>query len=584
MHNLLLGDLRHHCRGLWGIKIKDKKPSGLGGVKNAKPHTPEEQQKWLDSIVSLLKNGWKDKRRLVKIRRDYLLAVAELNGAIPPTAGSNQITKEKCADALLIWWTEAKEKVIKLPPVFQEPTSEFHLVKGPHDLAKFRILDDATITELRQDIVRTVLPSWLERPPRNFGSTSHGKLKADHWRTICTISMVVTLVRLWGSSTASTRENALLENFVHLVSAVELATKRSVNQERIDKFDDHMSKYLAGIQDLYHWHHLVPNHHISLHLKEFLELFGPVHAWWAYPFERFNGLLQGLNTNNKSDTMATTFMRYFYIGGNLRWLMATTDWPDTPPFHAMASAFKNAFRNAVRGTRVADFHPDGIGWQKTPRSPFQYSAKDAVTLSREVYKTLVERIQKIPGHSHFASLFAELSNKGPRLSTEVQFIDSVDCEGVKFARKGGHGRNSFIVFSTPDDPSRDFPRAGRIRDIFLHVRTIGDKDVTEPFFVVQEYQSLESKHIPFDPYRRFPDLQTRLFYNQFEDSVRILTLSDIHAHFAAFFYEPSDIERECVVVRSLDRVRSLFSSSLLLNSHFPTELMYCQVLCIQKCE
>ncbi|KAJ3016340.1 hypothetical protein NUW54_g823 [Trametes sanguinea] len=512
MHNLLLGDLRHHCRRVWGINVKDKKS---GGAKNAKPHGPEVQQKWLEAVASHIKMGLRDK--LVGVRKDYLLAVAEMNEVVSASE-SSQLTKEKCADALLKWWSMTVDKVIKLPPVLPEPTTDFHIVKGPYDLARNQILNQETISQLRLDIVRTVLPSWLERPPRNFGSASHGKLKADHWRTVCTVSMVITLVRLWGSETASPKERILLENFVHLVSAVELATKRSLNQERIDNFDDHMHQYLAGLQELFSdWHHLVPNHHLSLHLRDLLELFGPVHAWWAYPFERFNGLLQGLNTNSKTDSMPMTFMKYFYIGANVRWLMASTRWPDAPPFHAMVAAFENTFRNAARGTRVADFHPNGFGWQKTSTSDFQYDAKQAKTLSRDVYDALLERIRQLPGQSVAASLFAGLSDRRPRLSTEVQYIDSVDCEGVPFARKGSHGRNSFVLFTIPDDNMSDntFPRAGRIREIFLHVRLVNEKRVVEPFFVVQEYENLSPQHVSKDPYRLFPDLQTMLFYNRF---------------------------------------------------------------------
>ncbi|OJT08646.1 hypothetical protein TRAPUB_462, partial [Trametes pubescens] len=72
-----------------------------------------------------------------------------------------------------------------------------------------------------------------------------------------------------------------------------------MNKDRADKFDEHLFRYLTTLRSLFD-NQLVPNHHLSMHLKECLYLFGPVHAWWAFPFERFNGLLQHLNINNKS--------------------------------------------------------------------------------------------------------------------------------------------------------------------------------------------------------------------------------------------------------------------------------------------
>ncbi len=44
---------------------------------------------------------------------------------------------------------------------------------------------------------------------------------------------------------------------------------------------------------------LVPNHHLSLHLYTCLLLFGAVAGWWAFPFERYNGLVAKTETNNK---------------------------------------------------------------------------------------------------------------------------------------------------------------------------------------------------------------------------------------------------------------------------------------------
>lgn len=153
------------------------------------------------------------------------------------------------------------------------------------------------IDVIRADIQSIILPSWLERPPKNFGSAAHGKLKADQWRTVCTVNLTITLVRLWGVASASQRDRLLLNNFVHLVTAVDLAARRSMTKERAAVFDHHMFLYLQGLRDIFS-HDLVPNHHLSLHLVTCLLLFGPVHGWWAYPFERYNGLLQSLNTNN----------------------------------------------------------------------------------------------------------------------------------------------------------------------------------------------------------------------------------------------------------------------------------------------
>lgn len=190
---------------------------------------------------------------------------------------------------------------LRVPPVLSKDTADFHLAANEYDISKHGILTYEVVEQIRADIKNTYLPSWIERPPLNFGSASHGKLKADHWRTVCTINMVITLVRLWTSSTASEGDRLLLENFLHLVIAVDLATRRSMDPARARLFDEHMLAYLTSLRQLFE-HTLVPNHHLSLHLAACLLLFGPVHGWWGYPFERYNGIIQRLNTNNKIGT------------------------------------------------------------------------------------------------------------------------------------------------------------------------------------------------------------------------------------------------------------------------------------------
>ena len=102
MHNLFLGALRHHCRDVWGIDVKDQKTT-----KKTTPHTPEEQTKWLIRLVAALRkgvlpNGTFRKGALSAVsqpRKGYLVALAQLNGIVPEA----KLTKRAYALALLEW-------------------------------------------------------------------------------------------------------------------------------------------------------------------------------------------------------------------------------------------------------------------------------------------------------------------------------------------------------------------------------------------------------------------------------------------------------------------------------------------------
>lgn len=190
-----------------------------------------------------------------------------------------------------------------VPPVLKDATHNFHFEDGTSDLSRACILDHALLKNVRADMRDTFLPSWLQRPPGNFGMIAHGKLKADEWRTVATVSLLITLVRVWGSPSAQEREKKLLDNFVHLVVAVEQSTRRSITLGQAKMYDQHMHQYLVGLRTLFD-HKLGQNHHMSLHLKDCIERFGPVHGWWSFPFERYNGVMGRLKKNNHGGKQA----------------------------------------------------------------------------------------------------------------------------------------------------------------------------------------------------------------------------------------------------------------------------------------
>ncbi|OSC99340.1 hypothetical protein PYCCODRAFT_1479872 [Trametes coccinea BRFM310] len=539
MHNLFLGEILHHCKSVWGTAVAEENQPSM--TKSA-VHSPEEQQSYLDKVLNAV--CARAEKKLASICKDYLSAVARFNNVLGET--SSDLTRQQLAAALLKWDRENSEQSLRLPPVLNEPSARFRLPNddSPVEKSKYDLFDATILHELRQDIVSTLLPSWMEKAPRNFGTAAHGKLKADQWRTLGTVNLAITLVRLWGSSSASAEEREVLENFIHLACAADLASRRSMNAERAASYDRHMEAYLRGLRRIYK-HQLVPNHHLSLHLRPLLEAFGPVHGWWAFPFERYNGILQRMNTNSKTSDLPTTFMRGWYIGANIRWLIRTTDWPKSSEYDDMLKAFDTAFHDRVRGTRVTDVLKTSRG----ATSDFTYDGKHEVHLARRVYEELAAIIVSKAG-SRFQSVYDVASALLARLPPVGQPVAAVERDGIRFAV---NSRDSHVTFRS----RAGSVLAGKIHEIFLHQRDEGSGLIVEPFLVIKAFRQLSPVHTASDPYRQFSDLNTHLVYNEFDDDTHVIRLSDIISHFAAYRYTPDGIGRECVVVRSLDRIFGL---------------------------
>ena len=161
------------------------------------------------------------------------------------------------------------------------------------------ILNQLLLELIETDMINTMLPTWLAKPPRGMGSAKVGKIKADVWRTFFTISLVITLIRLWDSPTATPHQRKLLDNFLALATAIRFATARTTSERHIQIFEAQIQHYLRTLIELYSPDKLLPNHHATLHLAECIRSFGPAHGWWTFPFERFNGIIQRQNMNNR---------------------------------------------------------------------------------------------------------------------------------------------------------------------------------------------------------------------------------------------------------------------------------------------
>ena len=93
-----------------------------------------------------------------------------------------------------------------------------------------------------------------------------------------------------------------------LMSAVILASSRVTSPSIAAAYLTHMKSYMEGIKKLFPQYRFRPNHHMALHLHEYLCRFGPVRSWWTFPFERIIGVLQCIPTNFKIGMSCALFL------------------------------------------------------------------------------------------------------------------------------------------------------------------------------------------------------------------------------------------------------------------------------------
>ncbi|TFY82685.1 hypothetical protein EWM64_g1325 [Hericium alpestre] len=388
---------------------------------------------------------------------------------------------------------------------------------------KKAVLGRTILSEMRADMAKTELPAWVSPAPSSIGSTRHGKPSADQWRSLCTIHLPITLVRLWGGDNGLFKE--MLSNFIDLIVAVEVGTMRVVTEKHSALYDKLMARYLNKMKELYKDARVVPNHHVALHLGDFLRSFGSVHAWRAFAFERYNYLLQQENTNQKFGELETTFIKQSCRSANFRPLMQDPIVRET--VIELVEGYKAFSTEDRRGTRVQDT------LDTTQSFSLPTTAKEG-DLEDETYEAFFKAAEVIrPG-----STFVETARKmeGQRfLSRRCLFSPTVFIKGVTYKTYKKSPKDSNVIFRLQDGVEK----AGR-----MEVRTLSD---------------LSKDDAACDNYRRFPFGTGRLYYDYYSAEF-VVRATDIVCHFAKTAMVMPTISRPCVHVLPLD---TMVTSALL---------------------
>jgi hypothetical protein len=157
------------------------------------------------------------------------------------------------------------------------------------------------LNQIQSDIEVIISPSWIEKLRPTFGEKSNGRVKAAEWRSLFTVYLPMTLLRLWGiemSRSFATDHILHLKALLSLTLVVYITTSTSISKATMTLYDNCIEFYLRLISALNEDVSPVINHHLSLHLSDFMRLHGPCRSHWAFPFERLIGTIQKIPHNS----------------------------------------------------------------------------------------------------------------------------------------------------------------------------------------------------------------------------------------------------------------------------------------------
>ena len=164
------------------------------------------------------------------------------------------------------------------------------------------VLTDSKIDEIDEKIKEMGKHTELGRTTK---SMTHCKsMKADEWKNwVFTFSLY-------------SLRDLIPKNHYHLwqifVRACLLLINTSITRKELDDAHTLLILFCKKFQELYGSEYCTPNMHMHMHLRECVLRFGPTYGFWAFSFERYNGILGAYHTNNRA--MTITMMRKFIDG------------------------------------------------------------------------------------------------------------------------------------------------------------------------------------------------------------------------------------------------------------------------------
>ncbi|POW04878.1 hypothetical protein PSTT_10100 [Puccinia striiformis] len=320
MHNIFLGLLSHHGKDLFGLKITEKKK------------TNQTNKRRFQSKRNL-------RNECESEAGDSNVSDTEIEGSVDELLGPLQ--------DLGVTFTAGPSSPSNCRPDSPSDSESSSLIasdqnptEASSDQDSTSAVDDDIPTNLNPlgarffgkaknlEILREVnkefqLPSWIGRVPSTVGSAGGGKLKADEWVILFEIIMIPTLIRILFEQNDSNVgfETGILENLLHLSSITNIVRSLEVGKDDIKALRFHLKAYRQGLLDIFPSFSTKPNHHLALHLPDCLTQFGPAPQWTAWSFERLNGSLASIPTNNHIDKRDVTLMRRWTTAQNLRNLL-----------------------------------------------------------------------------------------------------------------------------------------------------------------------------------------------------------------------------------------------------------------------
>ena len=182
------------------------------------------------------------------------------------------------------------------------------------------------------------LPANLGRMPTQIDSKA--TFTADQWKNWTIYFSVYCLHDLL--------PKPQIECWRHFVLACCYLCKKALSETDIVIADSLLLRFCSRMEQLYGTSVITPNMHMHGHLSECIRDYGPLHTFWLFSFERYNGLL-GIQPNNNRSIEMQLIKRFVDDNEHLELLSDAKNIDHADVFYDIVGGHAQEFLSVVGG-------------------------------------------------------------------------------------------------------------------------------------------------------------------------------------------------------------------------------------------
>ena len=369
------------------------------------------------------------------------------------------------------------------------------------------IISESQFHVLQQRVDSMCVPPDIGRIPYKIRS-GFSSFNADQWKNWVVYFSLIAM--------HDVLSNDILECWRHFVQACRVLSTKQISLENIQLGDAHLIQFCKRTQRLFGKESITPNMHMHCHLRSCIIDFGPLHGFWLYAFERYNGLLGAMPHNNHS--IEVQIMNRFLRDNEVFRTVLPDEFSDE--FQSLFPKHMHA-SGSLADTLTLDRPFRGTGW--TIDSPGLH-----VDLPLNCSRRVFDQTQM----DFFMELYTDLykvSRSSLVLSSTFQEYSSAKLNGKQFGTYRTRTASSSVAIAVWDSnlfgpspmmsttsTSTTVCRAVRIHSFCKHVVTI-DGETKTHLLVSLSWFRIHPKHGEFGK-------PTTVWYSDFFESFGIYSI------------------------------------------------------------